>query len=628
VRVRSYVLILILAIAVGGAACHEESGPAVKSLTFKGNSVFNDARLKAVLATKSSGWLPWSAKHYFDRAEFENDLKRLQAFYSDRGYPHARVSKVDVNLNEKKDAVDLAITIDEGKPVLVDAVNFQGFEDLAQPGRAELNNVPLKAGQPRDRENMRATRDMASRLLRDNGYPNALVDVVEQPATNGDHVTILVRADPGPKSTYGEIGIVGLQSVSDHVIFRELTFKPGDLYRDSEVVKSQKRLLELGLFQFGHIGPATNDRTASQLPMRVTLSEGKARQLKASLGYGSEERLRGDIQWSHLNFFGDARRLNAETKYSSIDRGVKFDLTQPFFLHRGVSLNFSGIGWRTNQLTYSSDTYGGRATVILHSDTGFAGPREPTHREVRVGYVNEFVRSRITESLGDLSLRAERIALGLNPDTGESSGRLAALDVDVDRSAVDDAMNPKKGTIASMHFMHAARALGGTYHFQEVVLEGRTFFPIGDAVVWANRGRLGGLFGSSVNDLPFSSRYFLGGSTSVRGWGRYEISPLDPSGLPIGGRSLFEWSSELRFPVRGNLSGVAFLDAGTVGSASNVWTNIDMHYAVGPGVRYRTPIGPVRVDVGYQLNPIPGLLINGVPETRHWRVHFSIGQAF
>jgi len=96
----------------------------------------------------------------------------------------------------------------------------------------------------------------------------------------------------------------------------------------------------------------------------------------------------------------------------------------------------------------------------------------------------------------------------------------------------------------------------------------------------------------------------------------------------VGGRSLFEMSTELRFPVRGPLSAVAFLDAGVVGARSSSYDLGDLRYAVGPGVRYKTPIGPVRVDFGMQLNPIPGLLINGEPETRHWRVHFSIGHAF
>jgi outer membrane translocation and assembly module TamA len=134
-----------------------------------------------------------------------------------------------------------------------------------------------------------------------------------------------------------------------------------------------------------------------------------------------------------------------------------------------------------------------------------------------------------------------------------------------------------------------------------------------------------------VNDdpaqVPFSKKYFLGGATSIRGWGRFEVSPLS-GGLPIGGNTMFAFSEEARVSLGTNLGFVAFLDGG------NVWANGwqmnlgDLRYAIGPGLRYQTPVGPIRFDFGYQLNPIPGLLVNGEPQSRRWRVHFSIGQAF
>jgi outer membrane translocation and assembly module TamA len=108
----------------------------------------------------------------------------------------------------------------------------------------------------------------------------------------------------------------------------------------------------------------------------------------------------------------------------------------------------------------------------------------------------------------------------------------------------------------------------------------------------------------------------------------YEVSPLSGSGVPIGGDSLLALNVEARAVVKGKLGAVAFLDAGNVWAGSGEMTFGDLRYAVGPGLRYQTPIGPLRFDFGYQLNPIPGLVINGEPETRHWRLHFSIGSAF
>jgi outer membrane translocation and assembly module TamA len=154
-------------------------------------------------------------------------------------------------------------------------------------------------------------------------------------------------------------------------------------------------------------------------------------------------------------------------------------------------------------------------------------------------------------------------------------------------------------------------------------------------VVLANRLRYASIDAPESSDpsqtsdvVPYFKRYFLGGSTSLRGWGRYQVAPLTDSGLPTGGLSLLEGSSELRFRLTDKLSAVTFVDFGGVGSAPWNPTDDGLRADVGPGLRYQTPVGPVRVDVGYQLTPIDGLVINGEPESRHWRVHISIGQAF
>ena len=142
--------------------------------------------------------------------------------------------------------------------------------------------------------------------------------------------------------------------------------------------------------------------------------------------------------------------------------------------------------------------------------------------------------------------------------------------------------------------------------------------------------RLGTIDATGVldRDVPFYKRYFLGGASSIRGWGRLEVGPTSGFGLPIGGHTMVEGSSEVRTAAWGKFGVVAFADYGNVLSRSWDFNVNDLRYAVGPGLRYLTPVGPARVDFGYQLNPIQGLRVNGEPEKRHWRVHFSIGQAF
>jgi outer membrane protein assembly factor BamA len=168
----------ILTIALIAGACKTDDGTiTVHSLKFQGVKGVDAARLKAALATHESSKIPWGKKSYFDRSRFDADLKRIQAFYADRGYPDARMAGFDVKLNAKQDAVDLLITIVEGDPVKVAAIEFSGFEEIVPANHfSDLKKrAPLKVGQPRDRQLVVSTHEMALNELRDHGYPYAKV---------------------------------------------------------------------------------------------------------------------------------------------------------------------------------------------------------------------------------------------------------------------------------------------------------------------------------------------------------------------------------------------------------------------------------------------------------------------
>ena len=244
-------------------------------------------------------------------------------------------------------------------------------------------------------------------------------------------------------------------------------------------------------------------------------------------------------------------------------------------------------------------------------------------------YVNESLEYAITpEALADQSQLDDLVALGLDPTTGAGAGRMAGLSVDFQRTVTDRPTDPRAGYPTSFRFFHVAPWLGGTFRYNEALTEVRAFVPLGRRHVWAGRGRIGAIFSEEADDLPFSQRYLLGGSSSLRGWGRYEVAPLTQDGLPIGGRAMVDLSTELRLWPWRTIGVVWFIDAG------NVWDELtrvrlrDLRVDMGPGVRWVSPVGIIRADLGFQLNPIDGLVIDGEPEKRQWRVHFSIGHAF
>jgi outer membrane protein insertion porin family/translocation and assembly module TamA len=623
--------LILLTLLVGLAtACKEGGTVTVHSLTFKGVKSIDVTRLQSALATRQNtkvpivGWqLPWGKKNYFDRGRFDADLKRIEAFYADRGFPDARVTDFDVTLNGKQDAVDVTLTIDEGQPVTIAGVEFRGFDGVP-PAHLELmkRQSPLVVGRPRDRQQVTAAHELAVNELRDHGFPYAKVATVEDDGPGGKEASITFTAEPGAIAHFGDVEIAGNTSVSDRVIQRQLTFRPGDLYRRSVVQDSQRRLYSMELFQFVNIESLNPEQQQTDVNTRVTVAEGKHQRVNFGVGYGTDEKARVDGEYHHVNFLGGARSAGAHARWSSLDRGLRLDFNQPYFFAPNLSFGSEGQRWYTYTPAYKSVVTGAKATLTRRYSQRFSWS---------VSMSSERNSSAIESSvLNDPQLYADLIALGLDPTTGKQEGTLSALGFDLQRSTADNVLNARRGYQLAFHAEEAGHLLPGTFSYTAMSVDGRHYLPVSDRLVIANRLQVGSIqaAGGDPKAVPFSKKYFLGGATSIRGWGRYEVSPLGGSGLPIGGNSMLAFSSEARLTFSGSFGAVAFLDAGNVWAGDGQFKLGTLRYAVGPGLRYQTPVGPIRLDLGYQLNPIPDLLVNGAPQARRWRIHFSIGQAF
>jgi translocation and assembly module TamA len=682
---------LVLGVCVAlTTACQEEGEEGairVGRLEFEGNQAFDDGVLKDAMATQATGWLPWARPEYFNREEFEEDLDRLRAFYADRGYPSATIEAVNVDLNETRTEVRLRVRIEEGAPRLVEALQFTGFEGVPDDvEEAAHGSVPLKEGEPLDRRLLLASREQTGFLLRDRGYPAARVDVREEAGSADDRVRIVVDATPGVRADFGELSMVGLDEIDRATVQRTLAFRPGDLYRESLVLESQRRLVALGMLDFAHVapsaaeqpepgeaadadletaaaaagpvdsprpdGPADNgpsrispapgasdsDAIAAAVaaspgtgvPMTITVVEGDPTKLRVGLGYGSEDGPRGSLNWQHTNFLGQARRLSFDGKYSLRLREASVDLLQPYVLARAVSVRARAAASWATEPNYTARRAGGRGAIEYQHRASRGPSRTPLDHLIRVAYVNEALEYHVNaQTLEDVTQFEELVALGFDPVTGSGSGQLASLELDLERSLVDAEIDTRQGYTLTLHLEHAAPFLGrGTYRYNEVMAEARAYVPVGPLGVWAGRVRSGSLLADTARDVPFSERYFLGGATSLRGWGRFQVAPLTADGLPVGGRAMFEASTELRFPITGAFGGAVFVDAGDVWNEPGDLQLSSLRASAGPGLRWSSPIGVLRLDLGYQLTPISGLIVDGAPERRRWRIHLSIGEAF
>ncbi|MEQ1907394.1 MAG: BamA/TamA family outer membrane protein [Vicinamibacterales bacterium] len=291
------------------------------------------------------------------------------------------------------------------------------------------------------------------------------------------------------------------------------------------------------------------------------------------------------------------------------------------FLRPRFSLGFTGQQWYTYTPAYNSVASGGKLTLTHRSSQ---------YTSWSASLTSEHDVSSITDlAFNDPKLRTTLIALGLDPTTRAQRGNLNALGADFEHSTADSPLNPHRGFSIALHVEEAGRLVPGSFNYYAASFDGRQYLRMTDNIVFASRVQAGNIrpIGNNPANVPFGKKYFLGGATSIRGWGRYEVGPL-VSGQPIGGNSMFAFSEELRATVRGRLSGVMFIDAGNVWAGSGAFNLRDLRYAVGPGLRYETPVGPLRFDLGYQLNPTPDLIVNGNPQRWPLRLHFSIGQAF
>ncbi len=232
-----------------------------------------------------------------------------------------------------------------------------------------------------------------------------------------------------------------------------------------------------------------------------------------------------------------------------------------------------GQFWRNDEPGFFTlYSVGGRATVTREfggRQSAVFGSRAPT--TLSLTYANEWEDYTISnEALEDFELRDDLIALGLDPRFGTGQGQRSAISIDGGRNTTNNVLDAKRGYVASLHLEQAGAWLGGDYDYYEFTGEGRYYLSLADravVAVMARGGTIDDLGSNGVLQVPFYKRYFLGGATNLRGWGRFDVAPLSGAGFPLGGHSFANFSAEVRVPLFGNLGGVLFFDGG------NVWSD-------------------------------------------------------
>ncbi|MGE3535846.1 MAG: outer membrane protein assembly factor BamA [Candidatus Tectimicrobiota bacterium] len=615
---------------VGSAACSPVNAPQpespppfpeVASISFTGNSAFSSATLRQAMATQQRPVLPpWKAGEPYNPPTLEADVLRLKKFYFDRGFLECAVRIAQVREDAQRPAVHILLAIDEGQPTRVVQVRLDGVLPAALPPPPTLlAALPLQPEQRLTKEHFEQSKARLLTHLHNAGYARAQVRPHTEVDAEQHTASVTFTLLPGALTVFGQTTFTGVKYVEEQALRRQLTLRPGDLATEKAITTSTEAIYGLGMFQA--VTPRALNQEAGDEPLQVNFEviERKPRSLQFGLGYSTTEGFRTEVQWAHRNLQAQANQLTLEGKISSIEQKGEIRLHLPYFLAARTS--FTQTLFLRNEQEIDTNPLGELFGAQREAQPAFdllsAGAETRlAHRvhEVLSGFVG------LNVSRNDFRQVNRRALTALEQEIAADNILLIQV-AEVQWNTSASFLNPTHGFSLRGRLDHANSALFSDVSFLKLLLEARHYLPLWRQLLLATRFEIGGIQPyRDSQDVPFNVRFFAGGAGSVRGFPLNRLGPLNTSGDPIGGKSLFEGSTEVRFPLFGEFGAALFVDFGNVFRSTFTYHLAELRYAVGPGLRYNTPVGPVRLDVGFLLDRRPG--------EDFGRVEFSIGQAF
>jgi outer membrane protein assembly factor BamA len=289
-----------------------------KSITFEGTQALKASALKKVMSMKFPSrfaWLPWVQYPEFNEAILKRDVRSIGNLYQSEGYYHSTVEYA-LARDLKKSTVRVRIKVDEGKPSKINEVRFLVDGTLSDGLLAGLEKqILLRQGKTFRIEDYSQAKDTAERFLANHGYSRAAVTGQVVVVKAEHHADITFSLHTGPFQYFGDISLIGNETVRDIDILRELSFKKGDIFSREQIARSQRRIFRLGLFRSVEIIP--DETEEKDIPADIEVEENEKRSLNLGVGYGTEDRLRLSAGWTRRYLFGRPRTLTAAVKYSS-----------------------------------------------------------------------------------------------------------------------------------------------------------------------------------------------------------------------------------------------------------------------------------------------------------------------
>jgi outer membrane protein insertion porin family len=580
----------------------------VRQIVLQGNTVFPSKKIKKEMALREPGWFnhwytPWITSHPFREDQLNTDVDNLRDRYLEAGYLSVTVKK---KVTRSADGREAFVTIDitEGPQSKTGAITFEGNTVFSAKDLSD--KLSLKSGAPFNERLLDEDKYRIISAYSNKGYLYAQVDVDRTP--QDDTIAVRYRITEDKQVRIGRIILKGNERTKDYVIMRELLVKPGDPYDYGAILSSQQRIYRLGYFRLAKFEPVHPGEKDYLQDMLLTVEEGPAGYGEVSFGYGDLDKLRGSIEVGYRNLWGTAEYTSLRYEQSDILKRAIYNYRKPWFLDYRLDANFSLIWSDSERL--NSDTrevyYKTRKTAV-----SFGVEKSYEHFKPSLTYQFENVVNYDV-------LQAAMI-------TPDDSGRVLVSSITpaVLWDLRDDIFNPHKGALFGIALKDALSILESQADFIKLTVQGSWFLPLNSSVLaFSARGGAGWPF-RSTPELPLHERFYVGGSTTVRGFTQDSIGPAerDSSGnlIPQGGQSMAIFNLELRLNPGEGVGLVFFVDAGNAWPGQEILFG-DLRSSYGIGIRYGTPIGPFRLDYGQKTHQRVG--------ESPGEVHFNIGNTF
>ena len=626
----------------------------VEAIEFHGNEHFSDKDLKSyVPVTKRTPLMPFSHGKYSEQL-VRKSVKNIEGLYRGAGYSQVKVTPNVVN---KDNELQLAFQVEEGVRDVVESLQVEGNKSLTQQELAP-KGMNLEPGKPYSTLLLTKDRDQIMATYLDKGYLNVTFrSKVEHTKDDPHHVHVIYQVEEGPQVHTASVDPVGAQHTRPEIIARNANIKVNKPLSETALLRGESQLYTLGVFDWASVdtrAPITDDPNAAVL---VKLHESKRNTIAYGFGFQVINRggsiPSGTIALPGLPPVGLPQKFTTSQKTFWGPEG-SIEYTRRNFRGRAETVTLSAFGGRLDQrgsASWANPTFwntGWSSTVRLSAERTSENPIY-TARLGSAGWEFQHYLDKNRQKSVIFRYNFSRTNLSniVIPDLvqpEDQNVRLSSLGASFSRDSRDNPLDAHKGIYESAELDLNPAFLGSNTSFGRFLGQVAYYKSLtsDSSLVWANSLRLGMEHAFGGAHIPISESFFSGGGSTLRGFSLNGAGPQrevlvcpaenpncgEKISVPVGGNQLVILNSELRFPlgisvpfVGGALGGAAFYDAGNVYTSvnfKNVFT--DITHTVGFGLRYKTPVGPVRVDIGHLLNAPPGV--------KTYQFFLTLGQAF